>query len=85
MGRRNNNDDNESCELNEGNSMVTILIGLFLTFAAFYLSYSCNSKCLPMMNEVEKIARAIFAGIFNIFYLIMYFLFWSKDCMACKV
>jgi hypothetical protein len=78
-------DKNERCDANNTNNLVGVFIGIFLIFAAAYLSYNCNSKCYPIMNEVEKIARAIFAGIFNIFYLVAYFLFWSNECMSCKL
>jgi hypothetical protein len=53
----------------------------WLTFLiAFYLSWQCNSRSRPEMDEIEKGVRGFFAGIFGFFYIVVYLLFWSDDC-----
>ena len=56
------------------------LFSLALFAIAFYLSWSCNSNTDPNMSLPEKIIRAVFAGIFSFFYIIIYFLSWSSQC-----
>lgn len=53
----------------------------WLTFViAFYLSWQCNSRSRPEMDEIEKGVRGFFAGIFGFLYIVVYLLFWSDDC-----
>jgi hypothetical protein len=70
-------------EEEEKGSMLGNLFALLILFGAVYLSWTCNSKCTPDMNVVEKVFRAFFAGFFGLFYLIIYFIAWSPACNAC--
>jgi hypothetical protein len=64
------------------NYTVQILSLLIFLFAA-YLSWSCNSNCLPSMSIIEKGFRSLIAGIFGTIYIIIYLISWSVGCRAC--
>jgi hypothetical protein len=73
----------EAKEMNKEAVFGLVVSGL-LYLVAFYLSWSCNSKCFPGMSLIEKVLRALVAGFFGFWYIIVYFAFWSTDCNTCK-
>lgn len=53
----------------------------WLTFAiAAMLSWECNSRSKPNMMIAEKVTRALISGYFGLFYILLYFIFWSGNC-----
>jgi hypothetical protein len=67
----------------ENNNIFGQLISLAIFVFAAYLSWSCNTNCLPSMSGIEKGFRAFFAGFFGTLYLIIYLISWSTGCRAC--
>ena len=63
-----------------GMYIVSQVLSWVTFILAFYLSWQCNSKNRPGMDDVEKVVRAIFAGIFGFLYIVIYLLVWSDDC-----
>jgi hypothetical protein len=59
---------------------ATILFILFAIIAA-YLSWSCNT--IQKESGIIKIIYALFAAIFNWFYILLYFIF-RHPCTECK-
>lgn len=60
-------------------NIVTSLLGTAVSIFAVYLSWTCNTK--QDENVVLKVIYALFAFIFNIFYLIYYYLFRRSSCL----
>ena len=56
------------------------IIGWVLGFIAAYLSWQCNTA--QGVNFALKLLFAFFAFIFGFIYIILYFLFISKQCSA---
>lgn len=52
---------------------ISIVLGTLVGIYAVYLSWSCNTK--QGVNALAKVIYAIFAWIFGMLYLILYFLF----------
>ena len=66
---------------NTVNSTVMIIASIFsicISIYCVYLSWSCNTKL--EINTGLKIIYAFFAAIFNVFYLIYYFVFRLGTC-----
>lgn len=59
--------------------MSTIVSWLTFVLAA-YLSWECNGRSNPSMMNAERVTRALIAGWFGLFYIILYFMFWSGKC-----
>ena len=72
------------------NVLYSLILILIIIYAA-RLSWRCNSKCSPEMDLLEKSLRALIAGIFSFFYLIVYYFLsfftpngtWSSQCNDC--
>lgn len=67
----------------ENTSLLSSLFYLIIFAFAAYLSWSCNSKCIPDMSGVEKVLRSFVAGIFGTLYLLIYLISWSAGCRTC--
>jgi hydrogenase-4 membrane subunit HyfE len=71
----------EKEQFGQGNSMgdvISSLLNLAIMFYAGYLSWECNTKLgksVPL-----KVMFALFAALFGLFYLLMYYLFASELC-----
>jgi hypothetical protein len=70
----------EKFQMDDGSAGIDTMIGWLFFFLAAYLSWTCNSKTFPGMDQVEKIVRAFVAGLFGFIYLIIYFLFLADQC-----
>jgi hypothetical protein len=68
----------------ENNFLLTSIFYLIIFAFASYLSWSCNSKCIPDMSGVEKVLRSFIAGIFGTIYLLIYLISWSAGCRTCS-
>ena len=73
----------EKFEMDDGDiagASIGSIIGWLIFFLAAYLSWTCNSKNAPTMDQVEKAFRAFVAGLFGFIYLIFYCAFWADQC-----
>ena len=73
----------EKFEMDDGDiagASIGSIIGWLIFFLAAYLSWTCNSKNAPTMDQVEKAFRAFVAGLFGFIYLIFYFTVWVDQC-----
>lgn len=78
--RGNEYDDDEERREKMGMYLMSQFLQWLTFLVAFYLSWQCNSRSRPEMDEIEKGVRGFFAGIFGFFYIVVYLLFWSDDC-----
>ena len=68
-------------EENRNSMDVSIIIFSLFAFLAAYLSWSCNT--IQKEPVVIRIVYALFAAMFNWFYIILYFIF-RHPCKECK-
>lgn len=65
-------------DTSDGGSIISTIMYYALFALAAYLSWSCNTK--EGVEVLLKVLYAFFAGVFNIFYLIYYFIVKRGTC-----
>ena len=69
---------NTNTDMNKKFNWVNFIISAVIGGFAAYLSWKCNT--LTETNIILKVIFAIFAFLFGLFYLILYFIFRWGDC-----